>query len=94
MGRPYTYVTLISPGGVLTRAFADGTHALMRTCAGYLHSQDDGLLVEMAERREPVPWESAAVRDEAIRSIRARMDLEDGERADLIAWIEGTPYYE
>jgi len=94
MGKPYMYVTLISPSGVLTKAFADGTHALMRTCAGYLHSQEDGLLIEMAERREPVPWESATVRDEAIQSIRYRKDLEDGERADLVAWIEGTPYYE
>lgn len=94
MPNPYMYVTLVSPGGVLTKAFADGSHALMRTCAGYLHSQDDGLLIEMAERREPVPWESAAVRDEAIQSIRARQDLEDRERTNLIAWIEGTPYYE
>jgi len=48
----------------------------------------------MAERRERVPWESAAVRDEAIRSIRNRKDLEARERADLVAWIEGTPYYD
>ena len=94
MNKPYTYVTLISPGGVLTKAFADGTHALMRTCAGYLHSQEDGLLIEMAERRETVPWESATVREEAIQSIHARKDLEDEERADLIAHVRGTPYYE
>jgi hypothetical protein len=94
MPEPYTTVTLISPGGIFTRSFADGTRLTMRGCPGYLHSEADGLLVEMTERREPVPWESAVVRDEAIQSIQNRKDLEDGERAALVAWIEGTPYYE
>lgn len=93
MTDPYPHVTLVSPGGVLTKPFADGTHLTMRVTLGYLFGEE-GVLTEMRERREPVPWESAGIRDEALESIRTRIDVEDDVRADLLVWVEGTPFYE
>ncbi|MEM6693521.1 MAG: hypothetical protein AAF626_02520 [Pseudomonadota bacterium] len=93
MPDPYPNVTLVSPGGVLTRAFADGTHLTMRVTLGYLVG-DEGVLTEMRERREPVPWENERVRDEALEAIRTRMDVEDDVRADLLEWVGASPYYE
>ncbi|KHQ53599.1 hypothetical protein [Mameliella alba] len=93
MPNPYPHVTLVSPGGVLTKPFADGTHLTMRVTLGYLFG-DEGVLTEMRERREPVPWENQRVRDEALEAIRTRIDVEDDIRADLLAWVEGTPFYQ
>lgn len=93
MPDPYPHVTLVSPGGVLTRPFADGTHLTMRVTLGYLFGEE-GVLTEMRERREPVPWENVRVRDEALDSIRSRIDIEDDLRAGLLEWVAGSPYYE
>lgn len=93
MPDPYPHVTLVSPGGVLTRPFADGTHLTMRVTLGYLFGEE-GVLTEMRKRREPVPWENERVRDEALESIRTRIDLEDDVRADLLQWVGASPYYE
>ncbi len=93
MPDPYPHVTLVSPGGVLTRAFADGTHLTMRVTLGYLFG-DEGVLTEMRERREPVPWENERVREEALEAIRTRLDVEDEVRADLLEWVGASPYYE
>lgn len=93
MSKPYPHVTLVSPGGVLTKPFADGTHLTMRVTLGYLFGEE-GVLTEMRERREPVPWENQRVRDEALEAIRTRIDVEDDVRADLLSWVEGTPFYE
>lgn len=93
MPNPYPHVTLVSPGGVLTKPFADGTHFTMRVTLGYLFGEE-GVLTEMRERREPVPWENQRVRDEALEAIRTRIDVEDDVRADLLSWVEGTPFYE
>ena len=48
----------------------------------------------MQERREPVPWENQRVRDEALESIRTRIDVEDDVRAELLDWVEASPFYE
>lgn len=93
MPDPYPHVTLVSPGGVLTKPFADGSHLTMRVTLGYLFGEE-GVLTEMQERREPVPWENERVRDEAVESIRTRIDLEDDIRADLLEWVGDSPYYE
>lgn len=87
------HVTLVSPGGVLTKPFADGTHLTMRVTLGYLFGEE-GVLTEMRERREPVPWESEQARETALTSIRSRIDLEDDVRADLQDWVAASPYYE
>ena len=93
MPDPYPHVTLVSPGGVLTKPFADGTHLTMRVTLGYLFGEE-GVLTEMQERREPVPWENQRVRDEALESIRTRIDVEDDVRAELLDWVEASPFYE
>lgn len=93
MPDPYPHVTLVSPGGVLMKPFADGSHLTMRVTLGYLFGEE-GVLTEMRERREPVPWENERVRGEALESIRTRIDLEEDVRADLLEWIGASPFYE
>ena len=89
---PFTTVMFISPGGVVTRPFADG-HATMRSCLGHLEA-DDGVLKEMTARSEPIPWESEKIRDNAVRSIERRGDLAEDVRAELLEWVSASPYYE
>tara|TARA_R110002074_G_scaffold49179_4_gene125539 strand:+ start:693 stop:968 length:276 start_codon:yes stop_codon:yes gene_type:complete len=86
-------ITLVRPGGVATKTFADGAET-MRICLGYLHDPDDGILAEMKAEHDPVPWQSAEVRDEAILAVEARGDLDDETRARLLEWIAATPYFE
>ncbi len=93
MPDPYPHVTLVSPGGVLTKPFADGSHLTMRVTLGYLFGEE-GVLTEMRERREPVPWENEEARDTALASIRTRIDIEDDVRADLLEWVGASPFYE
>ena len=86
-------VTLVRPGGVATKTFADGS-AAMRICLGYLHDPDDGLLAEMKAKHDPVPWASKAVRDEATWSVETRSDLKPKVQVELLEWIACTPYFE
>ncbi|MCC5957691.1 MAG: hypothetical protein JJU07_16445 [Natronohydrobacter sp.] len=92
MTDPYMTVCLVTPGGVVVKPFADGTHLTMRSCLGYLQAED-AVLAEMRAGHDPVPWASEAARYEAMASIRERGDLDEGTRADLLAWVGGTPYY-
>ncbi len=93
MTDPINQINLVRPGGVATVAFADGGET-MRICLGYLHDPDDGLLAEMTANRDPVPWQSAKVRDEAIGAVERRRDLDDETRTQLVEWIVATPYFE
>jgi len=86
-------ITFVRPGGVATRIFADGAET-MRICLGYLHDPDDGVLAEMKAKHDPVPWQSAQVRDESMRAVGARADLDDETQAQLLEWIAATPYFE
>lgn len=86
-------ITFVRPGGVATQTFADGAET-MRICLGYLHDPDDGVLAEMKAEHDPVPWQSAQVRDDAIIAIETRGDLDDETRARLLKWIAETPYFE
>jgi len=86
-------VTLVRPGGVATKTFADGS-AAMRVCLGYLHDPDDGVLAEMKAKYDPVPWASKAVRDEALQAVSVRADLKSDIRDQLLAWIAATSYFE
>lgn len=86
-------ITFVRPGGVATQTFADGA-ATMRICLGYLHDPDDGVLAEIKAGHDPVPWQSAKVRDEAIEAVEVRRDLDDEVRFQLLEWIEATPYFE
>lgn len=86
-------VQYVTPGGVLTRKFADGA-ATMRICLGQVYHPDDGLLVEMDDFCEPVPWENLAAKEEAIKSVLARSDFTADQKADLVKHIKSTPHYE
>lgn len=86
-------ITFVRPGGVATQTFADGA-ATMRICLGYLHDPDDGVLAEMKAKHDPVPWQSAKVRDEALWAVERRQDLDEKTRARLLEWIAATPYFE
>ena len=86
-------ITFVRPGGVATQSFADGAET-MRICLGYLHDPDDGVLAEMKAEHDPVPWQSAQVRDGAIMTVQTRADLDDETRAQLLDWIKATPYFE
>lgn len=87
------HVTIVRAGGVATVKFADG-YETMRVALGYLHDPADGLVAEMDAGREPVPWQSARVRDEATFSVETRLDLDDETRGRLLEWIAATPYFE
>lgn len=90
-------VTYVSPGGVACRPFAEG-YLTMRVCLGHIHHPDDGLEAEMEYGREPVPWISAATRNDAIAELRRRAKKAEGDnRSKLIRLLEHvrqTPYYE
>lgn len=84
---------LVRPGGVVTKPFADGA-ITQRIGLGYMHDPDDGVISEMKAGREPVPWQSAEVRDEAVLAVKARRDLDEETCAKLLKWIAATPYFE
>lgn len=89
---PQVTVTLVSPSGVCTRIYSDGA-ATMRVCLGHIRHEEDGLLVEMSSGHEPIPWASAEVRNDAMRLVKERKDLDDEARGPLLEWIQATPYY-
>jgi hypothetical protein len=82
-----------TPGGIATRVFSDGG-ATMRVCLGQIRNRDDGLLAEMDSGGDPVPWESLAVKREAIEAVQRRGDLDPAVRDRLTRHIRRTPYYE
>jgi prepilin-type processing-associated H-X9-DG protein len=89
---PEVRVTIVRPGGTATVGYADG-HETMRVATGYLHDPHDGLIAEMQAGREPVPWKSEAIRDEALWTVEIRLGLDDETRRGLLDWIAGTAYF-
>jgi hypothetical protein len=86
-------ITYVSPGGLALKLFDEG-YVLMRVVLGHLENSEDGLLAEYAEDREPVPWASKAVRDEALASVRGHSALDEDTRRNLVRYVLQTPYYE
>lgn len=90
-------VIYVSPGGIAVKPFADG-YATMRVCLGHVDHAEDGLAAEVAQGLEPVPWQSEAVRGEAIEGLRRWARKSEGEErsalARLIEHVMRTPYYE
>lgn len=90
-------IAYTSPGGIAVKPFADG-YLAMRVCLGHIHHVEDGLMAELCGSREPVPWQNAAVRDEAVEMLRWRARKADGdersELARLVTHVMATPYYE
>ncbi len=89
---PEVRVTIVRPGGTATLTYADGNET-MRVATGYLYDPIDGLLAEMHAGREPTPWQSKAVRDDATWAIETRLDLDDATRRELMDWIAATPFF-
>ncbi|MEM7120556.1 MAG: hypothetical protein AAF563_04715 [Pseudomonadota bacterium] len=91
------HVVYVAPGGVAVLPFAD-RYLAVRVVLGHVYDPHDGLAAEVDEGREPVPWESAAVRDEALAALLDRAErAEDAECSDLLRLAEHvrrTPYYE
>ncbi len=93
----YHVVIFVSPGGVACKPFSDG-YLTMRVCLGHIHDPEDGLELEVDQKREPIPWESEAVRNEAIAELKRRAKKSTGyERSKLIAMLQhvrGTAYFQ
>ena len=90
-------VVFVSPGGVACKPFAEG-YLTMRVCLGNPHDVEDGLEVQLDRGWEPIPWETRAVRDDALAELRRRASGAEGDaRSRLVRLIEHvrrTPYYE
>ena len=92
-GWPEIQVCFVLPSGVATVPFEGGA-LTCRVAVGHLDAPDTGLIDEMRSGAEPVPWRSAILRDEALRAIEERSDLEDRTRRRLLAHVRRTPWYE
>lgn len=78
----------VKDGGLPCRSFSKG--AVL-----HLDAPDDGLIAEMNSGRAALPWFNKEQRQDAIDQIRdERPDLDETTCADLIAWIEATPWYD
>ena len=87
------HICYTSPGGITLRPFADG-YLLMRVTLGHIDHAEDGLLAEMKEDREPIPWASQSVREEALGNIKASNRLDAEIRDRLVSHILSTPHYD
>jgi len=90
-------VIYTSPGGIAVRLYADG-YLTMRVCLGHVGHAEDGLMTEVVQKREPVPWKDHTVRDNAMVELRRRARKADGDdRSALVKVLEHvrfTPYYD
>lgn len=94
-------VIYVTPGGAAVKRFAD-RYLTMRVCLGHFDHAEDGLAAELRDSGgpgwEPVPWESEAVRGEAIEELRRRARVSSGERRSelvrLLEHVRRTPYYD
>jgi hypothetical protein len=84
----------VMPSGVATLPLPDGTAVTCRVTLGHLDCPDTGLIDELSRRREPTPWRSLAIRDEALATIDERSDLDQATQARLLHHVRNSPYYE
>lgn len=66
---------------------------MMRVTKGWM-TTDEGLLTELREGRPKIPWISRDAREEAIASITTDKFISETDRADLLAWVRSTPFYD
>lgn len=85
-------IHFVLPGGVACVAHQSGT-TMMRVTKGWI-TTDEGLLTELREGRPKIPWISRDAREEAIASIAADKFIQETDRADLLAWVKATPFYD
>ena len=85
-------IKFVRPGGVACVAHQSGA-TMMRITKGWI-TTDEGLLTELREARPKIAWLSRDARDEAIASIMADKFIKENDRADLLAWVRSTPFYD
>lgn len=85
-------IHFVLPGGVACVAHQAGT-TMMRVTKGWI-TTDEGLLTELREGRPKIPWISRDAREEAIASITGDRFIGETDRADLLAWVRATPFYD
>ncbi|MCA6230059.1 MAG: hypothetical protein IM654_10055 [Phenylobacterium sp.] len=87
-------VVHVMPSGVATLPLPDGNAVTCRVTVGHLDCPDTGLIDELGRGREPTPWRSLAIRDEALAIIDGRSDLDQATQARLLQHVRNSPYYE
>ena len=81
-------------GGVCLKQFAEG-HLTVRTVLGWIHAPE-GIIAELdgTMAGEAIPWESKAIRYEAIGQLARWPGMAEDLRARLIAHVRKSAYYE
>jgi len=85
-------IQFVLPGGVACVAHQTGA-TMMRVTKGWIKT-DEGLLTELREGRPKIPWITRDAREEAIVSITSDRFISETVRADLLAWVRATPFYD
>lgn len=84
-------IQYVLPGGVANKVFADGA-TLVRVTLGWITTAE-GVLTEMQEGKDRVPWAHLAARNTAVEAIKADRFMGEDAKAELIGYLEATPYY-
>ena len=82
----------VMPSGVCVSPLKKG-YKTVRVCKGILENAETGLIAEMDKGKDPVPWESMAVRDEALRELKALKSIKIDLKQRLIRHILATHYF-
>lgn len=79
-------------GGVAEKDLA-GQRRFVRVCLGQIENTDYVLIAEMNGEIAAIPWESHAVREEAIERARNAEWMEPEFQERLIAHIQRSKFY-
>lgn len=82
----------VTAGGVATIP-VQGGHVTCRVTLGHMPA-DDGLLSELEEGAECLPWASKAAKMEAMDAIRNRDSLAATTKERLLAHLAKAPFFE
>lgn len=82
----------VTAGGVATLP-VQGGHVTCRVTLGYL-AADDGLLSELDDGADHLPWASKKAKAEATDAIRNRENLDEGTRAKLLTHLANASFFE
>lgn len=85
-------IQYVLPGGVACVVHQTGA-TLMRLGIGWM-TTEEGLLTELREGRPKIPWISRDAREKAMVSIIGDKFINETDRADLLAWVRTTPFYD
>jgi len=90
---PEVQICYVLPCGTATLPFKGGT-ITCRVAVGHLDTPETGLIDEMRGGREPTPWRSAEIREEALATVGNRADLDETMKRRLLSHLRRTPWYE